>query len=245
MNRALTGVSTPTGTPCAAPQRPVKLDDVTAEEPPPQQRTGALPDVNIGTGELPALDATVAHPRIPGAPTEPPADPAAVLLPDRWPSAWPHRYPPVANRAVFVLSTMVLTWVGLIFVGEPANQWWAIVLPVVLLAGPVIRLGRTPDVLSRAVRSGRVRSLQVRVLDGRRAVARDGTAIGLCPGPATAQVAARAGEPALLLWTRSARPRAALVFADAGLAYLARPPAGARRDGLLPEYGEAGWTLKP
>lgn len=196
------------------------------------------------TGELPPLDATAVHPRIPDPPTEPPADSATVLLPDRWPSAWPHRYPPVANRAVFVVATMVLTYIGLMVMGEPAKQWWAIVLPVVLMVGPVFRLARTPDVLGRAVRSGRVRSLQVRVLDGRRAVSRDGTAVGLFPGSVSARVAARAGEPALLLWTRGARPRAALVFADAGLVYLARQPTGGRSDGLLPQYGDAGWTLK-
>lgn len=55
-------------------------------------------------------------------------------------SAWPSRWRPVVQRAAFVAAVDALALLGLVLVGDPRTQWWAMLLPLVLLAGPVTRL---------------------------------------------------------------------------------------------------------
>jgi hypothetical protein len=113
--------------------------------------------------------------------------PGRVTLPQHWPSAWSAAgsalWPLVINRAVFAGATCLLTGVGLWRLGDPGAQWWVIALPLLLLIGPLLRVGRTPAVIGREVRAGRAEitafdldSLLVRAGHRRSAtVAADGT----------------------------------------------------------------------
>lgn len=153
-----------------------------------------------------------------------PADP--VLLPARWPSAWPTLYPVVRDRAVFVAAVALLTGVGLAFAGDPAAQWWAIALPVLLLIGPLWRMVRTPARIDRAVRIGRVRVTPGRLILGE---SRSGLILSTADGPVAipAGPVARAlsgqvGVRAVLVGRRSPRAGGALVDEDGTVAYLRR-----------------------
>ncbi len=73
-----------------------------------------------------------------GQPVEPSDGP-----PPRLPDAWSSRWRPVAKRAAFVAAVDALTLLGLVLVGDPLTQWWALLVPLVLLVGPVFRLVRS------------------------------------------------------------------------------------------------------
>jgi len=178
----------------------------------------------------------------------PPAE--AVPLPAHWPSPWPHLYRPVRDRAVFVLTVIVLTTVGLIVAGDPAAQWWAIALPLLLLIGPATRPGRARMALHRAIGANRAATLP-----GRLVVAERATTVWLQPatgdpelplhvGPAEHALRSYAGSPAVLTWNRRRRGLAALVLPDRAVVYLSRRPSGVRAAAISASVADdAGWTL--
>jgi hypothetical protein len=175
---------------------------------------------------------------------DPGGPPTVAELPAHWPSPWPHLYRPVRDRVVFVVMVMVLTTVGLIALGDPAAQWWAIVLPLLLLIGPVSKPARVRMALRRASESGRIHTVP-----GRLAVAERGTTVWLSDvpldaGPAERALHGYAGSPALLVWTPRRRGGAAVVLPDRAVVYLSRRPSGARAgSGTADVTDEAGWTL--
>jgi hypothetical protein len=185
-------------------------------------------------------------------PPDPP-DPAperwTVALPADWPSAWPHLYGPVRDRALFVLTVMVLTTIGLIVAGDPGAQWWAIALPLLLLIGPASKPARARRALCRAVETGRVRTLP-----GQLVVAERPTTVWLRPATGDPELPLHIGrvEPAMrryvdsaavLVWVRRRGP-AAVVLPDRAVVYLVRPPGGLRAAAVEAETSdEVGWTL--
>ncbi len=152
--------------------------------------------------------------------------PAELLLPGRWPSAWPTLYPVVRDRAVFVAGVALLTGVGLAYAGDPVAQWWAIALPVLLLVGPVWRVARTPGRMGRAVRAGRVRRTSGRLIAG-------GTRSGLTfttphgstavpTGPVARTLSGQIGVRVVLVGRRGMHAGGAVVDEDGTVAYLRR-----------------------
>ena len=182
------------------------------------------------------------------------SDPAggwnASELPAQWPTPWPHLYRPLRDRAVFVLMTMVLTTIGLFIAGDPAAQWWAIALPLLLLIGPATCPLRARAALRRAVENGRARTAAGRLIVGERGEAvwlqtsSGDPDLPLGAGPALPALHARAGSSAVVVWTRRRRAGGAVVLPDLAVVYLSRPPAGAR-DARVPfeVADEAGWSL--
>src|SRR2546423_8592386 len=100
---------------------------------------------------------------------EPGGLPTVAELPAHWPSPWPHLYRPVRDRAVFVVLVMVLTTIGLIALGDPAAQWWAIALPLLLLTGPLSKPARVRMALHRGSGSGRIHTQLGRLAAAQRA----------------------------------------------------------------------------
>jgi hypothetical protein len=74
---------------------------------------------------------------------QPPMPSGAGALPAVWPSAWPSLWPAVVRRAAFVAAVDLLTLVGLAVAADPATQWWALLPPLLLLAGPLTAPART------------------------------------------------------------------------------------------------------
>jgi hypothetical protein len=165
-------------------------------------------------------------------------------LPAHWPSPWPHLYRPVRDRVVFVVMVVVLTTAGLVGLGDPAAQWWAIALPLLLLIGPVSKPARVRMALHRGGGRGALRTQP-----GRLAVAERGTTVWLSDvpldaGPVGTALRGYAGSPALLVWTPRRRNGAAVVLPDRAVVYLSRRPSGARAAAGTPDVSdEAGWTL--
>lgn len=161
-------------------------------------------------------------------------------VPVRWPSAWLSLRTTVLRRAAFVLAVAVLTATGIVAVGDPSAQWWIPLLPAVLLAGPISRLGGIPRRLRRATRRGRLATMPGRVHPGPvtshgqtvRLVTDGGVAVGVpvAGDIADALATGHVGDPAVLVWVNGLRRRrpAALVLAGPSVAYLDRVPAGAR-----------------
>lgn len=165
-------------------------------------------------------------------------------LPARWPSPWRHLYRPVRDRAVFVVMVMVLTTIGLFGLGDPAAQWWAIVLPLLLLIGPVSKPARVRTALHRACGSGRIHTMPGRLAVAERARTVWLAELPLDAGPAEQALRGYAGSPGLLVWTPRRRRGAAVVLPDRAVVYLSRRPAGARpAAGPADIADEAGWTL--
>jgi hypothetical protein len=87
----------------------------------------------------------------------PPADPsAAPAVPASWPSAWPSLRPRLLRRAAFVAAVELLTVVGLVAVADPVAQWWAVLPPLLLLAGPATAPARARRRAQRATAAGRL-----------------------------------------------------------------------------------------
>lgn len=171
-------------------------------------------------------------------------------LPAHWPSPWSHLYRPVRDRAIFVLMVMVLTAIGLVVAGDPAAQWWAIALPLLLLIGPATRPGRARMALRRAIAAGRARTLSGRLAVGERGntvwlqPATGDPSLPLAAGPAERALHHYSGSQAMLIWTRRRRGPAALVLPDRAVVYLSRTPGGVRAG--APHIGVVdgtGWTL--
>lgn len=173
-----------------------------------------------------------------------PGGPTVAELPAHWPSPWPHLYRPVRDRAVFVLMVMVLTTIGLIWLGDPAAQWWAIALPLLLLIGPASKPSRVRMALHRASANGRLQTQT-----GRLGVAEQGTTVWLSDvpldaGPAETALRGYAGSDALLVWTPRRRGGTAVVLPDRAVVYLSRRPSAARANGSRADTtDDAGWTL--
>jgi hypothetical protein len=84
------------------------------------------------------------------------SDRAAPALPERWPSAWPSLRFRLFRRAAFVAAVEGLTAVGLAVVADLATQWWALLPPLLLLAGPVTAPVRARRRAQRATATGRL-----------------------------------------------------------------------------------------
>jgi hypothetical protein len=165
-------------------------------------------------------------------------------LPAHWPSPWPHLYRPVRDRAVFVVMVMVLTTVGLVGLGDPAAQWWAIALPLLLLIGPVSKPARVRMALHRASGNGRIQTQPGRLAVAERATTVWLADVPLAAGPAEPALRGYAGSGALLAWTPRRRAGAAVVLPDRAVVYLSRRPSGAHAAaGTSDVADEAGWTL--
>ncbi|MGI8870442.1 MAG: hypothetical protein ACR2F6_16730 [Mycobacteriales bacterium] len=80
--------------------------------------------------------------------------PAVGVLPLRWPSAFAPAgralRPLIVNRAIVAVAGCLLTLAGLIWLGDPAKQWWAIVVPLLLLIDPIVRVARVRVRVRRA-----------------------------------------------------------------------------------------------
>jgi hypothetical protein len=84
-----------------------------------------------------------------------------VLPPDppqlaHWPSAWPSLRARLLWRAAFVAAVEVLTAVGLVLVADLVAQWWALLPPLLLLAGPATAPLRARRRVERAAATGRL-----------------------------------------------------------------------------------------
>jgi hypothetical protein len=82
--------------------------------------------------------------------------PAPGDLPQVWPQAWPSLWPAVARRAAFVAATDLLTLLGLAIAADPATQWWALLVPLALLTGPLTHLALVRHRARRAATTGRL-----------------------------------------------------------------------------------------
>jgi hypothetical protein len=152
----------------------------------------------------------------------PPADPAAApVLPVRWPSAWSSLWPVLTARLAFVAATAALTGLGLLVAGDPRAQWWLPALPLVLLAGPLLRPARVRRRLSRAAAAGRLAVWPGRVLTGAQVLFFPAGARTPVPLPAGRALAARHGSPALLV---TAGWAAAVVLHPDTVRYLSATP---------------------
>jgi hypothetical protein len=114
------------------------------------------PSAAVTTASGPA--AVPLPPRSGSSPSEPsePSRPSRSELPERWPSAWPSLRFRLFRRAAFVAVVQVLTAVGLAVVADLATQWWALLPPLLLLAGPATAPARARRRAQRATGTGRL-----------------------------------------------------------------------------------------
>lgn len=68
----------------------------------------------------------------------------------RWPSAWPSLWRPVRDRAVFAGATVVLTALGLAWLGDFGLSWWVALLPLLTLVVPATKPWRVRRRFERA-----------------------------------------------------------------------------------------------
>lgn len=161
------------------------------------------------------------------------SDPPGPAVPSNWPPAWPHLHGPLRDRAVFVAATMFLTGIGLAFLGDPAAQWWAIALPLLLLIPPALRPLRARSALQSAVNHRDAAALTGRLLaashgaDGWLEPAAGDPTVPLSFRAARRVGTSYAGAPTLLVWHRR---HAALVFTDYRVLYLDSRPRGIRAE---------------
>lgn len=85
-----------------------------------------------------------------------PAGPGPDLPAGRWPSTWPALWRPVRDRAVLAGATVLLTLIGIGWLGDLGLSWWVPLLPLLLLIGPLSRPGRVRRRFERAATRGRL-----------------------------------------------------------------------------------------
>jgi hypothetical protein len=112
-------------------------------------------DVSAGAARRPDSAAMPSGAEPAGRPPPPPRS-GPPGLPQRWPPAWPSLWPLIARRAAFVAVVDLLTLVGLSVAADPATQWWALLPPLVLLAGPLTHPVRIQRRARRAAATGRL-----------------------------------------------------------------------------------------
>jgi hypothetical protein len=65
-------------------------------------------------------------------------------------------WPVVARRVAFVAAVEALTLAGLVLAADPITQWWALLPPLLLLAGPLTRPARVRRRAREAAATGRL-----------------------------------------------------------------------------------------
>lgn len=157
-----------------------------------------------------------------------------LAVPESWPTAWRHLWPTALDRAGFVGAVVVLTAIGIAATGDLSVQWWAVVLPLALLPGPVSRPYRVRRSLQRAAAQGRLAAVPGVLADSARSgvyLAGTGRSVALPRCRVSRTLQGEIGQPALLVWVPKvwpARVPAAVVLDGPQVGYLDRTPRGAQ-----------------